>query len=108
MNGPSNKQKFGGLPIATPFVEGTKIPQPWTQALQKLDTFVTDAHKDSTTVVSNEDPEQTLKYVRMGSTLLYEYTGVGGVSFNVRGNLVSIPTSTTSQTTRSFCFAGEQ
>lgn len=95
---------IGPAPFSTPVCPGDKTSQPWNLHLRKWDTFLQEASKIGA-VQANEDASQSLTFCRQGPFIAYQYTGLGGVTFDVAGNLITIPSSTTSQTTKSFILA---
>ena len=101
-----NRQTMSGAPISTPFSErGGANTEPWIQWFTKASAFFQDAHNIAT--ATDTSGAETCKYLRVGPVILYSYTGLGGVTFNLRGNAVTIPTTTTSTMMNSFIFAGE-
>lgn len=102
-----NRQTLSEAPLSSPITEkGHALSEPFRQYFTKLSAFGADAHKVQT-IASNEDSSQTCKAVRMGAAIMYSYTGLGGVTFTIRGNSVSIPAMKESATISNFIFAGE-
>jgi len=89
-------------PISAPVCPGNSNHQSWTRWLgQELSPFAEAASKAGS-VTDNQGRGEQLHYSRIGATIVYEYTGSGGVDFDVNGVLISIPTQTTPTTINSF------
>lgn len=95
---------IGPAPISTPVCPGDRTSTPWQLHLRAWDGFIQEASRTGT-AQAKEDESQSLTFCRQGPFIAYQYEGLGGVTFEVAGHLIAIPTTTASQTTKSFILA---
>lgn len=81
-------------------------PDRTSQAWQLWDRSLSNHTVDIHTPRTSTNGTESLSYVRSGAVIHYTYTGLGGISFEVEGNTVTIPATTESTTTASFFILG--
>lgn len=87
-------------PIAAPICPGDRNNEVWSRYMQRAFAILAEATQVAS--VGSTSNSETLRSVTVGALVFYNYTGLGGVEFDVNGTRVVIPAMPSVATVASF------